>query len=657
MHLTLQRKDLLLSSHTILRDLRAVVFRVRTSSSSLVHAVGKSHGEAKLQEDQDRRRLVEYFQPPENPWQYYRYHALPEKTSMIRLVELLPGGTIDQIRCHVRHVDLDNLPRSPINSYRRIAYEALSYTWDSQIFYQFVWCDDKVLPITQNLYDALKRIRQPGSSILLWVDAICINQTNIAERNHQISLMRKIFNRASQVIAWLGEEDSDTKSAFALVEKINAVTTSVTPEAVRNNFWAPRFMEDLGLPRLPDAQWFTLSKLFGRPYFKRIWVVQELVVSTNAVARYGSLTIRWEHIDHVGRLLLATGWRKAFNVRSRTSPRAPVFQKTISNIKRSLSEVQGGRGMTLGLLLCVTRRFLSTDPRDKVVALIGLANNVNTQNAKPVLPNYLKSTADVYRDVTGFSIVQECSLALLSIVEDVSDREISNLPSWVPDYSVWQSEVIFGYPTSRIQYRAAGTSEVSARWLAGSPVLAVDGFQYDEVDEVSSNIFDDTRTHKDILQEWLQMAEPLLRKGTIGIDAFWRTLLGDCDRDVCPAPKEWESHFASYLLLTENQNVYDFWATTRAEDIIPGNASFFQASLEYVAWRRRFFTTRKGHIGLGRPSMKPGDSLCILSGGNVPFLLRKDGIHHRFVGESYVHGLMKGEAMHQGIDVKEFSIR
>ena len=624
--------------------------------SSLAYGNRKSHVQAKSQADQDRRRLVEYFQPPEKPWKYYIYNALPEKTSMIRLVELLPGGTIDQIHCRIHHVDLDNLLRSPSNSSQRISYQALSYTWDSQIFYQFVWCDNRVLPITQNLYDALKRIRQPSSSAMLWVDAICINQTDIAERNHQISLMRQIFNRAGHVIAWLGEEDTDTQSAFALVEKISAATTNVTPDAVRDNFWTPQFMENMGLPRLPSAQWYTLSKLFGRPYFKRIWVVQELVVSKNAIARYGSLTIHWEHIEHVGRLLLATGWRTAFNIRSRTSPRAPVFQKTISNIKQSFSELQGGRGMTLGLLLCVTRRFLATDPRDKVVALVGLANNLTSQSAKSILPNYSKSIADVYKDVTGFAIVHERSLSLLSVVEDISDRHITNLPSWVPDYSVWQSQVVFGYPISHIQYRTAGASEVSVRWTAGSSILAVDGLHYDEVMSVSPNALDDTQRHQEIVLEWLHLAEPLMRKGLLEIDAFWRTLLGDCDRDVHPAPEKWASHFVAYLMLIGGQDSSTHWATS-AGDLPFGDASVFQASLEYVAWRRRFFTTRKGHIGLGPLSMKPGDSVCILNGGQVPFLLRKDGTHHRFIGESYVHGLMAGEAMHHDLDEQEFLLR
>ena len=617
----------------------------------------KCHTLAKSLGDQDRRRLVEYFQPPEYPWEYHTYNALSPKTSMIRLVELLPGGTIDQICCRLHHVDLDNLPISHSNSSQRITYEALSYTWDTQIFYQFVWCDDKVLPITQNLHDALKRMRHSSSSIMLWVDAICINQADVTERNRQIGFMRQIFNRASQVTAWLGEEDADTKSAFALVEKISAVTTNVTPEAVRENFWTPQFMENMGLPRLPNAQWYTLSKLFGRPYFKRIWVIQELVVARNAIARYGSLTIRWEHIEHVGRLLLATGWRKAFNIRSRTSPRAPVFQKTISNIKQSFSELQGGRGMTLSLLLCVTRRFLATDPRDKAVALIGLAKNLTSERANLILPNYSKSTADVYKDVTGYSIAEERSLSLLSVVEDNSERQISNLPSWVPDYSVWQSQVIFGYPISRIQYRAAGSSEVSTRWIAGSSVLAVDGLYYDEVKEVSLNSFDDTQRHKEIVLEWLHMAEPLMQKGFVDIDAFWRTLLGDCDRDACPAPRKWADHFAQYLVLIGGQAVTKHWAPGWVGDTKSGTASIFQASLEYVAWRRRFFTTRKGHIGLGPLSMKPGDHVCILNGGRVPFLLRKDGIHHRFIGESYIHGLMKGEAWNQTINTEEFLLQ
>ena len=518
-----------------------------------------------------------------------------------RLVELLPG-TDGQICCEIHEEDLENLARSPILSCGRTEYKALSYTWDSQTYRKFTWCDSMLLPVTQNLYDALIRIRCSNQSVLLWIDAICINQANTLERNRQVGLMRRIFSGASEVIAWLGEEEEGTSGAFSLIKVITAATKNADLGDIRDTFWTRYSFEIMGLPDLVSSEWYGLFRLFGRHYFRRIWVVQELAVCKRAVVRCGSWTISWDDLQHVTRLLLAAGWRGPFIKEApqpRMLPRAPTFAKTISNIRLGFPVTQGERGMSLSLLLCVTRRFLASDPRDKVFALIGLANNIKSQS---INPDYARPTTDVYRDVTGYLVTTEQSLALLSTVEDISHRKPdSNLPSWVPDYSYHENIFTFGFPIGRIQYSAAGSTPVSVRWSPPSSILAVDGFSHDEVETVSPFSFSDARNQKQVILEWLRIASPLLRSGSVDRDAFWRTLIGDSDRDMFPAPAQYGTHFIHYLSHLGIQETYENLAGLASIGNHPDAAvmaSTYQASFEFMAWRRTFFTTRKGMIGL-----------------------------------------------------------
>ena len=204
-------------------------------------------------------------------WERYQYISLPRGTSVIRLVELLPGKD-DELRCKIHHVDLDNLSNSSIEPNQRLTYEALSYTWNSGVFCKSIRCDGRILPITQNLYDALRRLRQASRSRLFWIDAICINQLDTGERNHQVGLIRSIYMRASQVVPWLGEEDEHTKIAFDLIQKLstNAKYLEVTFKADPSAIWDNHVMEDMGLPHFPSCEWLALAKLFERSEKKLI---------------------------------------------------------------------------------------------------------------------------------------------------------------------------------------------------------------------------------------------------------------------------------------------------------------------------------------------------------------------------------------------------
>lgn len=126
------------------------------------------------------------------------YDRLPAGTRTIRLVELLPGRRSDIVEC--------TLHEGTLSTDR--AYKALSYAWDDRKATSkvFIICNKKKLEVALNLYHALRRLRHFSSAVILWVDALCINQADDAERTHQVGMMREIYENSCEIAIWLGEQ-------------------------------------------------------------------------------------------------------------------------------------------------------------------------------------------------------------------------------------------------------------------------------------------------------------------------------------------------------------------------------------------------------------------------------------------------------------------
>ena len=114
-----------------------------------------------------------------------------------RLLKLNPVALFsDQLHCHIQHTCLDD----------DVDYEALSYTWGEPELESSLYCDGALLQIRPNLDSALRHLRSGDANRRLWIDAVCINQVDAAERSMQVPLMRDIYTKATQVVAWIGEE-------------------------------------------------------------------------------------------------------------------------------------------------------------------------------------------------------------------------------------------------------------------------------------------------------------------------------------------------------------------------------------------------------------------------------------------------------------------
>jgi hypothetical protein len=173
----------------------------------------------------------------------YHYRRLNyELGHEIRLVVLNPGKGAEELRCDITHANLLDMP----------AYEAVSYTWattsGNTSISRYVLCHGKKIGITENCDSLLRSLRRRGQNRTIWVDAICIDQSNIVERNHQVKLMATIYSNASQVVAYLGPDSISTNNVVAYLEDTSRQELMETPSTL------------------------DVAEFLHLPYFDRVWV-------------------------------------------------------------------------------------------------------------------------------------------------------------------------------------------------------------------------------------------------------------------------------------------------------------------------------------------------------------------------------------------------
>ncbi|KAI1127251.1 heterokaryon incompatibility protein-domain-containing protein [Nemania abortiva] len=136
-----------------------------------------------------------------------QYDVLDPSKKEIRLLTLFNGKWNDKIRCRLYAVSLQDHPK----------YEALSYVWGSSADLVDIDVNGVAFPATQNLYAALRRLREQGQGAkengedgrTLWVDAICINQQDTEEKTYQVQLMGDIYSQTANGLLWLGEQPDE----------------------------------------------------------------------------------------------------------------------------------------------------------------------------------------------------------------------------------------------------------------------------------------------------------------------------------------------------------------------------------------------------------------------------------------------------------------
>jgi hypothetical protein len=190
-----------------------------------------------------------------------------QDSNEIRLLYLQPGSSGDKVKCTIKHAKLSDQPQ----------YEALSYMWGPHDCLQTILVNDFNINVRENMWLALQHLRLNAKTRVLWVDAICINQQNIHERNHQVTQMGKIYNQAKAVIVWLGSSDSASELAFKLLSCAEWI------EFVKPPMDSAKIV--VGTQKLTS-----FYSILTRDYWTRLWIIQEFLMAKDFTLQCGNDT-------------------------------------------------------------------------------------------------------------------------------------------------------------------------------------------------------------------------------------------------------------------------------------------------------------------------------------------------------------------------------
>ena len=323
----------------------------------------------------------------------YVYDKLGE--SNIRLLSIHPGQFDDEVYCQLLQESLKNLP----------VYDAISYTWaddsgDRQKN-KTIRLGSELFAVTTSCQLALRRARLHGK-LTVWIDAVCINQDDKNERTHQVRLMAQVYANARSVMVYIGEESTTSSEAIGII------TGGVLPKLL-----------------MPFG---AVAELLSRPYFWRVWVLQEIALARKATLVCGNATIPWaDFATRIRRLHMVGGLSDPGNkwpfLRDKPGRigRIPLALSFVTPEFRSIEQ--------LPRLLDLSSFCEATDPRDKVYGLLGLATGTEGYG---FFPDYNTDLEGVYIK-TAILIAASCGVLPL-LVRAVCRRSISRALPWVPDW-------------------------------------------------------------------------------------------------------------------------------------------------------------------------------------------------------------------------------
>jgi ankyrin repeat protein len=324
----------------------------------------------------------------------YRYSPLDLEERSFRLLRLIKGDE-GPIQCEVIHARFDDTEDI-------IPYDALSYTWGDQSNLREIEVhrtthrvEIMVLPVTENLHVALRRIRRREKDRILWIDAICIDQNNDEERGHQVKQMSSIYEKATKVICWLGKSTLVTQMAFdymcelqkeALGHACNSWTISDERwQSLRWNIKPPlgntheswdKFLRD------------GFRDLLNQTWFRRAWIIQEVAQARTAEVLCGAQSIPV-------RIFAVT----ASMLEMKTEHHCQAILDIMPGPSRETSWWAGQRD--LRTLVYKFRKSKRSDPRDAIYSLLGISSDKKVANFPT--PDYSESERTlIFKTLTYF---------------------------------------------------------------------------------------------------------------------------------------------------------------------------------------------------------------------------------------------------------------
>ncbi|CAH0058620.1 unnamed protein product [Clonostachys solani] len=583
-------------------------------------------------------------------------------------------------------------------------YFALSYVWESDQYHPRSYGDgtrraghllvDSVrLEVSRNLWFAIEQIRQDENTVRIWVDAVCINQTDLDEKAWQISLMSRIYQQASQTLIWLGEGSSLTQLAMDFLgdltrkkfhEEVKALEEYCQKHFTATPHILPPSIDDWSFCRVWTdkdsrlAKWDHLSSILSLPWWGRRWVIQEAFFSKKPVVILGKASVPMDKFAE-----LAT-WHAQYlsvtrdvQVLVKELFRKCPFYYLLRQWKTYRRDISIHRA-PLPVWLTLSRDFNQSILRDFIFGVLSLASARDQLN---IQADYWGSDHMVFIrlfihliEIYGFRTFR----FNLPSFESLGGL---TLPSWCSGdkYGGFQNALSSSRSVSQNSehFEVCGNTKQSIRFIyertgdevlftrPGSPkstlssdiLMAAKGFQFDEVIIVVPTGLSPKGGINGIrfnsLEEQLQDAVRSWQRRLRGIqvdpyrdtcgrlEAMFMALLGGRLGTLTKA----DCH-AQFLQWIEPRASFSTRDGKRSNSLATRpDRGLFYAGIRPRCFNRSLLITAKGYVGLGPLDVEEGDIISIFHGVTVPLVLRKQtkAEYHSFIGETYVHGIMHGE--------------
>ncbi|TRX87933.1 hypothetical protein FHL15_011165 [Xylaria flabelliformis] len=601
---------------------------------------------------------------------------LDKESKQIRLLLVRPLCDGDEVTCHIKLHSLLNGDST---------YEAVSYAWSHVKGKKSIVIDDEKVEIPAAAEEVIRYLRYAKEPRVIWVDAICINQEDIREKGHQIALMHEIYKTASRTVVWLGQADEATAEAFRSLELVHGQMSEETDggDKLREVLYGEPNIFQYSKTALPtECNFAALKKFCKRVWFRRLWVVQEVVLASTGVVYCGVFSMPLIRLARAAVWVHHKQHSLPFDLDAEQGMLNASYMSAYIDKKQGHFSRLHGPAPYLADLFRYFHSFRVSEPRDKVYAILGLTRFSSLDQALPasLVPNYEKPLGEVLVDATRMTIQESGDLWILRHVEHGTEFNArDHSPSWIP--------ILFREPCAKSDPNPLRSTFRANRAIEGhhsitellshadQKVLLAKGIEVGVLQTVGKALEKSEALEKSpsksavdiqilletvLVHRCLSTDDEVRPLARFSVKEILLTLVGGTTFDSSPQVPNTQSPnhqggFDDFVrALTDNLQVH-------AHNSCPGEQSIFASTLALkefsrhlwaIRWactNRRIFVTATGQLGLGPWASQVGDSACIMSGSRVPMILRRsiDSIlptaEFAVIGPCYIHGAMQGE--------------
>jgi hypothetical protein len=597
---------------------------------------------------------------------------LASEQQEIRTLTLKPGAFNDPINCVLNTVSLTNHPQ----------YTALSYVWGDPTDRLPIYIDGIFFSATKNLALALQHIRKVDQDEVLWIDAVCINQKDIDERNDQVLLMGTLYSEAEEVVIWLGEADVTTDELVDTVVRKGLPTPPATD--------TEGFVEAHVEYAIQCTRIIVLFEIISlRPWWGRVWTVQECVLpQRDPIFLCGLRTFLWEDFfdtfyDAYRRVQGGLNSVQGHD----NHPSTQEIRKCRDRLSNGASEREMLQNVqAISLLGTVRRHFQATAsiplasciapclerhasvPHDYIYGFLGLAA---TEERGKIEIDYRRSHWAVYRDF--FELVMNIGgpdeLKILTMISFHSESD--ERPSWLPDFS--RQRDVAKYTGMYLAAEESFRTLEGVWWSDDNEILMLQGVCLDVVDQLYPLQQEKDEWSKHILGLANTIRhEQSIKLATSPLDTLPRELIetsnsahvsqlflgnirldGGVELSDAQIRSTWDEvaayHYAGGALIDFDRDEFQI----PREDL--GGISLLTFIVRivlqtYVVCRgRSIMISHAGLSGICVPNARPGDEIVCLYGFHMPFILRPMDGQYRIVGGVHIPGLMDWIALNDSL--------